>query len=151
VQCLRDAEAVWRGPALGGITDGFLEGESVRLAELRLEALEEHIALELDLGLHRQTVSELLGLSRTYPLRDRFRGELMIALYRCGRSAEALDVYDHGRRTLIQQYGVEPSAALRDLRQLILTDDASQLRTMSCYDSLMHRELPTKQRSSVAA
>jgi DNA-binding SARP family transcriptional activator len=151
IRHLREAEALWRGPALGGLADGFLEGESVRLSELRLEALEERIALELNLGHHRETVSELAGLSRMYPLRDRLRGELMIALYRCGRSAEALDAYDYSHRTLVAQYGVEPGSALRELRQMILVDDTNQLRTMSCYDSLVRRELPAKQGASVAA
>src|SRR5215211_1168086 len=121
---LREALALWRGPALDDLAfEPFVELEAARLEELRLAVLEDRIEADLALGRHRELVGELEGLVREHPLRERLRGQLMLALYRSGRQAEALDAYQEGRRTLVDELGIEPSPALRQLEQAILRQD----------------------------
>src|SRR6185503_5653101 len=93
--------------------------------ELRLAALEERIDAELMLGRHAALVGELEGLGAEHPLRERLRGLQMLALYRSGRQAEALEVYREARGQLVSSFGIEPSAPLRALELAILTQDAS--------------------------
>src|SRR6266702_2097477 len=110
---LRAGLALWRGPALCGIDRPFAEIEAARLEERRLLVTEEHIALELDLGRDEELVGDLLALVRAHPLRERLRCLLMLALQGAGRRAEALAVYQDGRRQLVETLGVEPGPQLR--------------------------------------
>jgi predicted ATPase/DNA-binding SARP family transcriptional activator len=121
---LAEALGLWRGPALADFTyDAFAQGEVTRLEELRLEAIELRIDAELALGRHVQLVGELEQLIALHPYREWLRGQLMLALYRSGRQAEALESYRTARKTLADELGIEPSPALRELEQAILTQD----------------------------
>src|SRR5262249_43223137 len=107
-ETLRTGLALWRGPPLAGFAyETFATDEIARLEELRLDALEERIQADLALGRDQQIVPELEGLVREHPLRERLRGQLMLVLYRCGRQAEALEVYRSGRRLLDEELGLE--------------------------------------------
>jgi DNA-binding SARP family transcriptional activator len=121
---LRDALALWRGPPLGDVGyEAFAAGEVARLEELRLAAIEDLVDPDLDRGRHAALVAELDALVREHPLRERMRGQLMLALYRCGRQAEALERYRQGRHTLVEELGLEPGRELRELEQAILRQD----------------------------
>jgi YVTN family beta-propeller protein len=124
-EALRAALALWRGPPLSDFaSEPFAHGEIARLEELRLAALEERIEADLALGRHAELVSELEALVREHPLRERLRAQLMLALYRSGRQAEALDTYQRGRRVLIEELGLEPGRTLHELEGAILRQDA---------------------------
>jgi len=121
---LRDALSLWRGPALADFAyEAFAQGAIARLEEIRLTALELRIHADLVLGRHDELIGELEGLVAEHPLRERLRGCLMTALYRSGRQAEALDVYRHARRALVEGLGIEPGADLQKLEQAILRHD----------------------------
>jgi predicted ATPase/DNA-binding SARP family transcriptional activator len=121
---LDEALALWRGPPLSEFTyQRFARAEIARLEELRLGCLESRIERDLESGLHQTVVGELETLVGSHPLREGLRRQLMLALYRCGRQAEALDVYQHGRETLVEELGIEPSRGLRELQQAILNQD----------------------------
>jgi DNA-binding SARP family transcriptional activator len=111
---LRMALELWRGPALSDFTyEAFAQPAITRLEELRLAVLESRIDADLSLGRHVDLVAELQSLLLEHPLRDGLRGQLMLALYRSGRQAEALEVYRDGRRVLVEELGIEPSPALQ--------------------------------------
>ena len=115
---------VWHGPALADLAfEPFAQVEALRLDELRLAALAERIEADLALRGHAELVGELEGLIAQYPLRERFRWQLMLALYRSGRQAEALEAYRQARRALVDELGIEPAAALKELEQAILDHD----------------------------
>ena len=119
----RPAEALslWRGPPLSDFTSRrFARAEIARLEDLRLACLEQRIDQDLEAGRHAQLTGELEGLVAEHPLRERLRGQLMLALYRCGRQAEALDAYQDARRMLVEELGIEPSRELRELHQRML-------------------------------
>jgi DNA-binding SARP family transcriptional activator len=121
---LRGALAMWRGPPLVDFTyDGFAQEEIARLDELRLAALEERIDVDLALGRHRQLAGELESLVTAHPLRERLRGQHMLALHRSGRTGDALESYRAARRHAVEEIGLEPGAALRDLHARVLADD----------------------------
>jgi class 3 adenylate cyclase/tetratricopeptide (TPR) repeat protein len=121
---LRSALGLWRGPAFADFTfEPFAESEIRRLEELRLSALEERIDADLALGRHADIVGELEGLVAEHPLRERPRGLLMLALYRSGRQADALEVYRDGRRVLREELGLEPGDELRRLERAVLEQD----------------------------
>jgi DNA-binding SARP family transcriptional activator/streptogramin lyase len=123
---LRAALALWRGPALADFAyDDFAQHEIDRLEELRLAAVERRIDLDLALGHHDDLVAELEALVRTHPLRERLRGHLMVALYRSGRQAEALDAYQDARSALRDELGLEPSEELQALQRAILDHNES--------------------------
>ena len=125
---LRDALALWRGPALADFTyEPFAQTEIARLDELRVVALEERIEADLALGRHAELVSELEALAESQPLRERPRGQLMLALYRSGRQADALAAYRAARETLVEELGIEPGPELRALEAAILRQDESLL------------------------
>jgi DNA-binding SARP family transcriptional activator len=124
-ESLRQALGLWRGPTLSGITSRTLTAHASRLDEARLTALESCLDLELRLGGHHQVIAEIFTLVAEHPLRERLRGLLMLALYRSGRQAEALEVYRVGRELLIDELGLEPGEELRRLEAAILADDAS--------------------------
>jgi predicted ATPase/DNA-binding SARP family transcriptional activator len=123
---LREALALWRGPPLADLAyEPFLQSEIARLSELRLNALEQRIEADLASGRHAELVAELEALVAEQPLRERPRRQLMVALYRCGRQAEALEVYRDTRQSLVEQLGIEPSRELRELERAILEQDHS--------------------------
>jgi DNA-binding SARP family transcriptional activator len=120
---LRDALCLWRGPPLADFAyEPFAQQEIARLEELQLVALEERFEAELALGRHTKIVAELEALVAAQPLRDRLRGQLMLALYRCGRRADALEVYRDGHRRSLDELGLEPSPQLRELQGRILDE-----------------------------
>jgi len=121
---LNEALELWRGPALADLADEpSLSGEIARLEELRLQATEEKIETELDLGRHGDAVVELETLTRAHPLRERLWGELMLALYRAGRQADALSAFDQTRSILSEELGIDPSNELQHLHERILRHD----------------------------
>jgi DNA-binding SARP family transcriptional activator len=114
----------WRGPALADLAyEPFFQGEADRLEEERLACLEDRIESDLALYRHGELVGELEAIVAKHPLRERPRGQLMLALYRSGRQAEALDVYQATRRALVEELGIEPSPALQALERAILRQD----------------------------
>lgn len=125
-ELLREALQLWRGPPLGDFAyESFAQNEAARLDELRLTALEERIEAELELGRAGDLVGELEALVRENPLRERPRGQLMLALYRSGRQAEALQAYQEARRTLVDELGIEPTPALQQLHASILRQESA--------------------------
>jgi DNA-binding SARP family transcriptional activator len=121
---LRDALALWRGPALADLAyEQFAQVEIARLEEMRLAVLEQRIDAELKAGRHAELVGELESLVTHHPLRERLRCQLMLALYRSSRQAEALEAYRAARRELQEELGLEPSGELRELEQAILRQD----------------------------
>ncbi|MFI9819311.1 BTAD domain-containing putative transcriptional regulator [Streptomyces sp. NPDC052013] len=118
---LAEALALWHGPALGDVTEELARAEGPRMEEARLTALEDHTEAALALGRHHDLVPALTGHVHHHPLRERLRGQLMTALYRCGRQADALALYDDARRLLADDLGIDPSPALRTLHHQILT------------------------------
>jgi YVTN family beta-propeller protein len=121
-----EALALWRGPPLADVVfESFARSEVERLEEERLEALTDRIDCELALSRHHEFVPELESLVKQYPLRERLRAQLMLALYRSGRQADALAAYQDARRTLIEELGLEPGRELHDLEQAILRHDAA--------------------------
>lgn len=122
---LRAAVRLWRGPALSGTTSRKLQGRALQLDEQRLIAVETLAELDLGLGRHHEVIGEIRGLVDDHPLRERLRGQLMLALYRAGRQAEALEIYRVGRDLLVDQLGLEPGAELRALQRSILAGDDS--------------------------
>ncbi|HTI33109.1 MAG TPA: BTAD domain-containing putative transcriptional regulator, partial [Miltoncostaea sp.] len=124
-EVLAGALALWRGPALEEFGEPFAEGEARRLAELRLALTEERLAADLALGRHVDAIREIEALVSAQPLRERLRELQMVALYRSGRQAEALGVYQDAFRALNEELGIEPSARLRELERAVLRQDAS--------------------------
>ncbi len=121
-----EALSLWRGPALAEFRhEPFAAASARRLAELRLGILERRIEAELELGKHAQLVPELEALVAQEPLRERARSQLMLALYRSGRQAEALECFRRGRKLLIDELGIEPSRPLQDLHQAVLRRDSA--------------------------
>jgi WD40 repeat protein/DNA-binding SARP family transcriptional activator len=121
---LREALSLWRGPALADFAyDAFAHAEIERLEELRLTALGQRIEADLALGRHGALVGELEALTAEHPLREEYCRQLMLALYRSGRHAEALETYHAARRSLIDELGMEASPDLRDLVSKILRQD----------------------------
>jgi DNA-binding SARP family transcriptional activator len=120
---LRDALARWRGPALTGVSEHLAAAEGPPLEEARTTALASRIEADLALGRHQRLLPELTRLVAHHPLHERFRAQLMTALYRCDRQGEALAVYDRGRHLLARELGVEPGLLLRGIHRAILTAD----------------------------
>ena len=121
---LREALALWRGSPLADVAyEAFAQPEIARLEERHVAALEQRIDADLALGRHADVVAELEGLVAQHPLRERLRAQLMVALYRCGRQADALEAYGEARRVLLDELGVEPGPALRELQAAILRQD----------------------------
>ncbi|MFJ4859387.1 BTAD domain-containing putative transcriptional regulator [Streptomyces sp. NPDC088748] len=126
----RRALALWRGPVLSDTPHGpVLEGAAVRLAEARTGALGERVRAELHLGLHRELVAELQELVAEHRMHEEFHTHLMVALYRCGRQAEALRVFAQLRGTLVEELGIEPGPASSRLHRRILEGDPALSRT----------------------
>ncbi|MFD5887052.1 BTAD domain-containing putative transcriptional regulator [Streptomyces sp. NPDC060334] len=121
VELLRSAGELWQGDCLSGVSSETLRSKALQLDEERLTAVETRIEWDLDLGRHHQLVGEIQLLVRVHPLRERLRGQLMLALYRSGRQAEALESYRVGRDLLVEELGLEPGGALRRLERDILS------------------------------
>jgi DNA-binding SARP family transcriptional activator len=123
---LRAGLELWRGPPLADFAyEAFAQVPIAELEELRLAAVEDRVEADLELGRHEQLVSELAALVKQNRLRERLRMQLMLALYRCGRQAEALEVYQEHRRGLAEELGLEPSEALQLLERSILVRDSA--------------------------
>ncbi|MGH8907100.1 MAG: AfsR/SARP family transcriptional regulator [Egibacteraceae bacterium] len=123
---LRQALGLWRGPLLADIVAGpILHSRIAALEERRLDALEQRIEADLQLGRHRQLIGELKALAAVHPLHEWFHAQLMVALYRSGRRAEALEVYQRVRHLLGDELGLEPSGELRRLQRDVLLGDHS--------------------------
>jgi predicted ATPase/DNA-binding SARP family transcriptional activator len=123
---LREALGLWRGAPLDDVShESFAQPAIRRLDELRLEALEKRIEADLELGRHAEVIAELETLVEEHPLREHLHAQLMLALYRCGRQADALAAYQSARRALVEQLGIEPTAPLRQLEHAILRQEAS--------------------------
>jgi DNA-binding SARP family transcriptional activator len=121
------ALALWTGPALAGIPGPYAVAQRTRLNELRLTAQEEHLATLVDLGSYDQAATDLATLTAAHPLRERLRELQMLALYRAGRQAEALDAYQQTRLLLDEELGVDPGPGLRAIHQRILAMDPTLL------------------------
>jgi WD40 repeat protein/DNA-binding SARP family transcriptional activator len=122
----REALALWRGPPLDDVADEpFADAEIRRLEEVRLAAVEFAIEHDLEAGRHREVIGELEALVAAEPLRERLHAQRMLALYRCGRQADALEAYRQARTTLVETIGVEPGTELRRLHGAILRQDPS--------------------------
>jgi DNA-binding SARP family transcriptional activator len=123
---LRQALDLWRGPALADLRyESFARAAIGRLEEIRLAALEKRIDADLAIGRHGELIAELEQLVAEQPVRERLRAQLMVALYRSGRQAEALSAYRQAREALMEGFGIEPNRQLRQLERLILTQDPS--------------------------
>ena len=123
-ETLRQALDLWRGPVLADLADyAFIRPEAARLEELRLAALEARIDADLALGRHDALTAELEQLAAEHPLRERLHGQLMLALYRCGRQADALAAYRRVRDLLADELGIDPGEPLRRLHASILAHD----------------------------
>ncbi|MFJ7082965.1 BTAD domain-containing putative transcriptional regulator [Streptomyces griseus] len=119
-----EALGLWRGPAFGEIADvPALRAEATRLDELRLGVLEERVDVDLRLGRHGEVLGELTALTMEHPFRERMWAQLMLALYRCGRRADALLAYLQVRDVLAEETGLEPGHQLRDLHRAVLDED----------------------------
>jgi DNA-binding SARP family transcriptional activator/predicted negative regulator of RcsB-dependent stress response len=121
---LRAAMSLWRGPAFADVALGSMcEAEAARLEGCRISVVEDRIEADLLLGRHVELVGELEALVAEHPLRERLCRQLMLALYRSGRQAEALAVYRRTRKVLVEELGLEPSPTLQDLERAILLAD----------------------------
>ena len=120
---LTSALRLWRAAPLSGVPGPWAEIERVRLSEVRLTAIEERAEIMLMLGRAAAMAAELTGLVREHPLREALRGQLMLALYRCGRQADALAAFADGRRVLVEELGLEPGPGLQRLHEQILAAD----------------------------
>src|SRR6266550_7065320 len=144
---LRAALDLWRGAPLADfVGEPFAQPEIARLDELRLAALEDRIDADLELGRHGQLVPELERVVVEHPLRERPRAQLMLALYRAGRQADALAVYQQARKALVDDLGIEPGEALRKLERAILAHDQSlgiALPSIALPSNVSPRRVPT--------
>ena len=148
---LRQALALWRGAPLAGIEEPFAELERGRLEELRLTALEERIDADLARAEAAALVPELQALVADEPFRERPRRQLMLALYRSGRQADALEAYQHARRQFVDELGIEPAADLRELEQAVLRQDPALAAPRRAAARSTERRLPRSRSPLVVA
>jgi DNA-binding SARP family transcriptional activator/class 3 adenylate cyclase/DNA polymerase III delta prime subunit len=124
VEKLDNALQEWRGPALAEFhANSFAQALIAQLENVRLQALEDRVEANLSLGRHAEVIGELCALVQEHPLRERLRAQLMLALYRAGRQADALEEYRRARAVLVEQHGLEPGPGLRELEAAILRQD----------------------------
>ncbi|MFG2295505.1 BTAD domain-containing putative transcriptional regulator [Streptomyces sp. NPDC048603] len=122
-ELLRSALSLWRGPVLANVSEPLAAAEGPPIEEARIAVLAGRIEADLAVGMHLRLLPELTRLVARHPLHERFRAQLMTALYRCDRQADALALYDSGRRMLSADLGVEPGRMLREVHRAILTSD----------------------------
>ncbi|MFD9541533.1 BTAD domain-containing putative transcriptional regulator [Streptomyces sp. NPDC060022] len=127
LELLKDALALWRGPALATISSSALQTRAARLEEERVAALQQRICLEISLGQYEEAIGELTDLIALHPLREEPYAQLMQALYLCGRQADALAVFRRARNTLTDELGIDPGPRLTTLERAILRQDADML------------------------
>ena len=121
---LDEAVSLWRGPPLADLAyEPFVQAETARLDDLRVAAFEQLIEAKLALGRHVEVVGQLEALIDEHPFRERLHGQLMLALYRADRQADALQAYQEARRKLVEELGIEPGERLRELERAILAQD----------------------------
>lgn len=135
VVCLDEALAMWRGPALAGLPGPGAEEQRRALTEQRASAVEHRVELLLECGHSAELVPDILRALEAYPYRERLHGALMLALYRSGRGAEALLAYDHARRVLADELGIDAGPALRALHAAILAEDRALLTAPAADDT----------------
>jgi DNA-binding SARP family transcriptional activator len=128
---LRDALGLWRGAALAGIPGPYASSRRVLLTELQLAATEEKLAADIALGEHATAIAELRALLAEYPFRERLAEQLMLALYKSGRQAEALCVFDSMRHRLSDDVGVDPGPSLKTMHWRVLQADRALMETAS--------------------
>jgi DNA-binding SARP family transcriptional activator len=155
-ELLGEALALWRGEPLADLESvESVQLERLRLQERRLSALADRIDADLELGRHAELVGELRSLVREHPLKERFRAQLMLALYRSGRQAEALDVYRQGRSLFAAELGIEPGESLKRLERAILQQDETLAPPPGAARPPVHRRLrapaPSRRVLSIAA
>ncbi|MFI9582703.1 BTAD domain-containing putative transcriptional regulator [Streptomyces sp. NPDC052236] len=136
------ALALWRGPALTGVSGRVVEEEANRLREHRLNAYDDSTAVQLALGRHYELVPELSSVVREHPLRECTRHHLMLAQYRSGRRAEAMECYRDAREQFIEELGLEPGPDLQELHDLILRDDPSLIPAAAPLPAAVAAPLP---------
>jgi len=122
---LRAALDLWRGPVLANVSEQLTQAEGPGIEEARITVLESRIEADLATGLHAEILPELTGLVSRYPLRERFRAQLMMTLYRGNRQGEALALYERSRQMLADELGIEPGLLLREVHQAILVGDSA--------------------------
>jgi len=155
-----EALGLWRGTALADIPSQLLRDQWVpHLDQLRVQAVEWRIEADLHDGRHEQLIPQLRELTIRHPVREHFHGQLMLALYRCGRQAEALAAYQHARRALVGELGIEPGPGLRDLHKRMLAGDTellaprapllSEETSLSAHPPSVPRQLPASVRHFV--
>lgn len=136
---LRNALGLWRGPALAGVQSGLVRRGAALLDDSRLTAIEERVRFDLSLGRHEEISGELAALVDECPLRERLYGFLMLALYRSGRQAEALEVRRRARAVLVEELGIEPGQELQDLERAMLNrDPALDLRLDGVWSTALN-------------
>jgi DNA-binding SARP family transcriptional activator len=149
---LREALGLWRGSPLADLAyESFAQAEITRLDEMRLAALEKRIDADLAAGKDAELVGEVEALVDVYPLRERLRGQLMLALYRAGRQADALAAYTAARTALVEELGLEPSSALQELERAMLRHDPSLLVDAAAAAPVIQRSLLVVPSSLAAA
>lgn len=146
---LRSALDLWRGPTLTDVTEHLEESEKPSIEEAYMETLESRISADIALGKHVQIISELVGLVRAHPLRERLRAQLMVALYASDRQADAFAVFHQGRQQLGEELGVDPGPALRHTYQAILNGSIDSVDPRTTFeipqeDDLLGELLPRR-------
>ncbi|MEU8270009.1 BTAD domain-containing putative transcriptional regulator [Sphaerisporangium sp. NPDC049002] len=122
-ETVREALALWSGEPLAGAVGPYVESQRGRLVERRIGVVETLMELDLELGRHADVIPELISLTAEHPLRERLRGQLMLAYYRCGRQGDALTVFTDTRHALVEELGIDPGRELASLHQRILAAD----------------------------
>lgn len=147
-ELLRAALGLWRGPVFAGLTSPTLEEHARRLEDLRLTVVQRRVDADLLTGRHADLAAELSALVTEHPMQERFRAQLMLALYRQGRRADALRVYRDARDTLVAELGLEPGADLRRLHSAILRgdQDAELVRAATAGDDTDRATTPVRER-----
>lgn len=146
ITTLREALALWRGDALAGLRSRLLESVALRLDEERLAVVQARLDLELASGHHHEVIGEMRGLVASHPLREKLYQQLMLALYRDGRQAEALEVYRRARHILIEEHGLDPSEELQAMERAILDADPLVAASSSAEPEprVVPRQLPAR-------